>query len=91
MKKLTLLLSLTLLSCGKFKQQDVLFKNDTTKNIVVQSDDLSVDMMVLHDNGEYIKATKGTYTFHAFTSDGSVDYIESFEVKKGEVIVNLHE
>lgn len=91
MKKLTVLLSLTLLSCGKFKEQDVLFKNDTTKDIVVQSDDLSCDMMVLHDGGEYIKATNGSYTFHAFTSDGSVDYVESFEVKKDGLTINLHE
>lgn len=91
MKKLTILLSLAFISCGKFKQQDVLFKNDTTKDIVVQSDDLSVDMMVLHDGGEYVKATKGNYTFHAFTDDGSVDYVESFEVKKDDLIINLHE
>ena len=90
MKKLTLLLSLTLLSCGKFKQRDILFHNSTPINIIVESTDLACDMMVLSDGGQYVTATKGQYAFHAYSDNGIVDYYETVKVTKDGAIVELH-
>ena len=90
MKKLLLFIPLLAFSCGKLKQKQITFRNNTGKSLNFESYDLGVSIQIKDKDYYQFVEGSGQYQYYVNSTDSTTNYEDVVTVKRDNVEIELH-